>query len=137
MKRFLSFLLCVFCMITGALQANQKPIIVFDFGGVIAEADTAQMKDFLLTSFQINGEELSNALRNMQKSISEGQLEYEYWEQYAASRRIVLPKDWIEQFGTVIDHSITANTETIAIVKALQNQWYPNSPSFRCDAISS
>ncbi len=119
LKIMLNLMFC-FC----ALNATEKPVIVFDFGGVIAEANVVQMKAFLLQSFQINKDELSLALRNMQKSISQGKSEQAYWEEYAASKNIILPKDWIVQFGSIIDNSITLFPDTIALVKALQSQGY-------------
>lgn len=99
-------------------------VVVFDFGGVIARVNTTHMADFLITSIKINKDELSDALRAMQGFVSNGGSEKEFWEQYAASKEVILPSDWLDQFTTVIKESITEMPGTLAIVKALQNQGY-------------
>lgn len=78
-----------------ATESSSTQVVVFDFGGVIAQADTAQMSDFLMKSFNINKDELSNALKNMQNFISDGCSEKEYGEQYAFSKKVALPNNWI------------------------------------------
>lgn len=126
-KQLLIFIFCVSCLFLNSANADQKTsirVVVFDFGGVIAKADTTQMSAFLMKSFGINKDELSNALRNMQDFISKGGSEKEYWEQYALSKRLVLPNTWLDQWAAIIKKSITEIPETIAIVKALQNQGY-------------
>lgn len=110
-----------------SVHAKQKTdirIVVFDFGGVVAQANTAQMSDFLMNSFGINKEDLSNALRDMQNFISNGGTEEQYWEQYALSKRVILPNNWLDQWDDIIKKSITEIPETIAIVKALQRGGY-------------
>lgn len=82
------------------------------------------MSDFLINSFNINKNELSDALREMQNYISKGGSEKQFWEQFAISKRVILPNDWFNQFGIVIKQSISEMPETLAIVKTLQNQGY-------------
>ena len=124
-----NFFFCV-CLAVFSLHAQEPAIktevsaVVFDFGGVIAQADTANMSNFLMNSFQINKDELSQALRTMQGFVADGGSEKQYWEAYALIKGVVLPEDWCEQFGKVINESITAIPGTIAIVKALQDQGY-------------
>lgn len=98
--------------------------VVFDFGGVVCKANTAQMKDFLTNSFNINKEELSNAFRDMQSFILIGGSEKQFWEQYAIDKKVTLTNNWYEEFGAVIKKSLTEIPETLVIIKALQNQGY-------------
>lgn len=120
-------ILCLisFFMSVATAQAEQ-PIkaVVFDFGGVIAQADTTQMSNFLITSFNINKEELSSALRDMQTYVSKGGSEKQFWEQFAIPKKISLPNDWFDQFGIVIKKSLTEMPESLLIVKTLQSQGY-------------
>ena len=123
LKQILTFLFCFSCL----FAENKKTdihIVVFDFGGVIAQADTTQMSAFLMNSFNINKDELSTALRNMQGFISKGGKEKEYWEQYALSKEMILPSKWLDEWGAVINNSIREIPETIVIVKSLQSQGY-------------
>jgi len=129
-KKILFFFSCISCLFVedvNAMQETDKRVIVFDFGGVIAQANTVQMSDFLTNSFHVNKEELSNALRQMQSFVTSGGSEEQFWQQYAISKNIVLPSNWFEQFGAVIKRSITAIPETLALVKALQSQGYQTS----------
>lgn len=126
-KKILTFLLCVCCLFaekTPATEKTNRKVIVFDFGGVIAQANTSQMADFLINSFNINKDELSQALSDMQKFLTCGGSEKQFWEQYAISKGVSLTNNWFEQFGLVIKNSITEIPETLAIVKALQNHGY-------------
>lgn len=125
MNKKLFAILFYLCCLACTVNASQKlPVVVFDFGGVIAKADTAQMSEFLTASFAINKDELSNALRAMQIFVSNGGSEKEFWEQYAITKRVNLPNDWFDQYGTVIRRSITEIPETLALVKALQSHGY-------------
>lgn len=129
-KKILTFLFYVFCLLgenVNAKQETDKRVIVFDFGGVIAQANTVQMTDFLTKTFGIDKEELSNALRSMQCFVTSGGSEQQFWQQYAFSKEIVLPSDWFKQFGAVIKRSITEIPETVAFVRSLQNEGYQTS----------
>ncbi len=106
------------------LQKREICVVVFDFGGVIAQANTTKMADFLMNSFNIKKDELSNALRDMQSFVSNGGSEKQFWEQYAISKKVTLPNNWFEQFTLIIKESINEIPESIAIVKTLQNQGY-------------
>lgn len=120
------FYICSYLSIE-IVSAAQKPdrcVIVFDFGGVIAQANTAQMTDFLMQSFKINKVELSNALKEMQSFIAKGGSEKQFWEQFALSQGVTLADHWFDQFGVIIKKSITEIPETLLIVKALQKQGY-------------
>lgn len=126
-KKLLAFLFCVSLVFVEYANAVQKPdicVVVFDFGGVIAQTNTTKMTDFLINSFGINKEELSNAFRALQSFVSSGGSEKQFWEHYAISRKISLPHDWFEQFTTNIKESITAIPESLVIVKTLQDQGY-------------
>lgn len=125
-KKLLTFLFytCLFVINVNAIENKESLVIVFDFGGVIAKADTTQMANFLLSSFNINKEELSNVLRDMQNYVSSGGSEKQFWEQFAVSRKVVLSNDWFNEFGVIIKESITEITENVILVKKLQRQGY-------------
>lgn len=124
MQRFILAFITLFVSM-GNIHAQQSvKAVVFDFGGVVAEANIAQMTNFLTHTFSINKDELSLALRDMQHYVSTGGSEKQFWEQYAISKKILLSCDWFNQFGAVIKKSITEIPGTLDIVKALQNHGY-------------
>jgi putative hydrolase of the HAD superfamily len=120
-KRILAFLLCLCTLHVQATTAHCSPAVVFDFGGVIAKADTDAMSDFLTLSFHIDKAQLSEAFTDMQ---NQGGSEEQFWLQFAANKHIVLPKDWIDQFGAIIQDSITQMPGTLDLVKELKRQHY-------------
>jgi putative hydrolase of the HAD superfamily len=122
-KKILTFFFYFTCFFLENANAIQR-VIVFDFGGVIAQANTVQMTDFLTRSFNISKEELSSALREMQTFIIDEGTEEQFWYDFAVSKKIKLPIAWFDQFGIVIKNSITAIPETLVLVKTLQNQGY-------------
>ena len=124
MKLLILCLISFFMSMTIAQAEQPIQVVVFDFGGVIAQANTTQMSNFLINSFNINKDELSSALREMQNYVSNGGSEKQFWEQFAISKKITLPNDWFNQFGIVIKQSISEIPETLTIVKTLQSQGY-------------
>lgn len=124
-QKLLKILFC-FCLLATNLSSLQSKdiVVVFDFGGVVAQADTVQMKSFLMDSFSISKEELSKAFRAMQSHVSTGGSEKQFWEQYAVAREITLPKDWFDQYRVVIRQSIHEIPGTLAIIRKLQCQGY-------------
>lgn len=122
-KKLLTFFfyICLCTTYVGATETNNSPVVVFDFGGVIAEANTPKMANFLMDSFNINKNELSNALSDMQ---DQGSTEEQFWKQFANSKHIILPNDWINQFGVVIQESINEIPGTLTLVKELKTQGY-------------
>lgn len=119
------FYICLFFIVNvSAVENKDSRVVVFDFGGVVARADTTQMANFLINSFNINKEELSNSMRSMQIYVSNGGSEKQFWEQFAVSKKIILPEDWFDQFGIIIKKSINEIPETIILVKMLQSQGY-------------
>ena len=100
---------------------NTYTTIVFDFGGVIAQANTSKMANFLMHSFYISRDELLDALNDMQ---DQGDTEEHFWKQFTAKKQIILPVDWMDQFGTVIKESIHEIPRTLDLVKELKAESY-------------
>lgn len=122
-KKLLTFFFYIYLCAgyVGATEANDKPVVVFDFGGVIAKANTAKMANFLMDSLNINKDELSNAFRDM---LNQGGSEEQFWKQFAMTNHIVLPHDWINQFRVNIQESITEIPGTLKLIRELKAQSY-------------
>ena len=122
-KKLLTFFfyICLCTAYVSATDTYNSPVVVFDFGGVIAQANTTKMANFLIDSFNIDKDELSKAFRDMQNL---GGSEEQFWKQFAIAKYIVLPNDWINQFGVIIQESITEIPGTLNLVKVLKTQCY-------------
>ena len=109
---------------SAVVESKDVRVIVFDFGGVIAKADTAQMANFLMQKFNLHPEELSNAIDKMHCEVLKEKTEKQFWEQFALSRHVVLPEDWFGEFGRVIEKSIQEIPGMIPLIQALKSQGY-------------
>ncbi|KAF3361800.1 hypothetical protein PHSC3_001655 [Chlamydiales bacterium STE3] len=122
-KKLLTFFfyICLCTAYVSATDTNNLPVVVFDFGGVVAEANTTKMANFLIDSFNIDRDELSNAFRDME---NQGGTEEQFWKQFAITKNVALPNDWINRFGVIIQESITEIPGTLNLVKELKKQCY-------------
>lgn len=134
------FIFIYISLISETIQATQKsnkPIIVFDFGGVIATDIKPHMFAFLTQTFNINENELLIVLKDMQNQVWQGVPEEQFWRQYAASKGITISDDWFEQFALSIKNDLCEIPGTLEIVKELRTQGYQTamlSNIFQCQA---
>lgn len=130
MKQLLIFF-CYMCQFvagtTTAAQNTEIRAVVFDFGGVIAKANTAQMADFFTSTLCIDQTKLKMAFKDMQAYVLRGGSEKQFWRDYAHSLGKTLPETWFSQFDLVISGAITEIPGTILLVKELQKQGYQTS----------
>lgn len=125
-KKLLSLLFCLSLFISdfGIAKSIDTRVVVFDFGGVIADIEGSQMINFLLRSFKINRYELDKTFSKLDHHIVQGKSERQFWQQFASSESISLPYRWFDEFVEIITGSIIEIPETIALVRALKREGY-------------
>lgn len=126
MKKILSFLFC-FCLIAFVSYAGEKSdhrIVVFDFGGVIADFHRTPILRFFRETFGLNEKELSFALKERQSLGSGGSSKKKFWSEFAARRKIALPPDWYDRYEAAMRESIGEIPGTLSVVKELLRQGY-------------
>lgn len=125
-KHLFTFIACILLLsaTTQAAHPDKIKAVVFDFGGVIATVNTAQLAEFFTTHLCIDKKTLKEAMKEMQTYVSKGGSEEDFWEKYAISLGRPLPDHWFSRFDRVIQNSIIEIPESILIVKELQRQGY-------------
>jgi putative hydrolase of the HAD superfamily len=118
---------CFFCCFTAQVYTTTKSqikAVVFDFGGVISNANREPIIKFLMDTFDISEKELAIALNKMKEFIAKDGLEDEFWNKYALSRYIVLPSGWFTLYESIKMSVFIEIPQTMKIVKELQSQGY-------------
>ena len=124
-KKLIVLAICFTSLMTSfavAQAPSTVKAVVFDFGGVIATTDRAQIIRFLTDTFQLSEQELKPILGKWKQVLLNGESETDFWNSYAASVGIVLPEGWSDQYNKVT--GFTDIPGMIAIVKDLQQQGY-------------
>lgn len=123
--------LMYFVAFSGSAQASPEETtikaITFDFGGVIAKSNKAEITDFIAQYFNISKEEGLEAWAQYKKAINQGIDDADFWLEYANSKGVELSSSWLEQLGEVKFNSIKVTPGMIELVKELQHQGYPTA----------
>ena len=113
-----------FLSIEGAEPEHKKPILVFDFGGVIAEADNEVVFTYLERSLSLSRNEVMHVIAQLRESRIKGVSEEQFWNEYATSTNMTLPEKWIESLNAVQQSAIRPNSRMIEMVKRLKAMGY-------------
>ncbi|MBX9923365.1 MAG: HAD family phosphatase [Rhabdochlamydiaceae bacterium] len=120
-KKVMLFLLTTCANLSAAPQA-----IVFDFGGVMTmEPNREAVVHFLCTSFNLSAEGFEQINQDKKKAVKLGKTDAEFWLQYAKDRKVCLPKDWVQNFNTVMKDAIGVNPEMYELVSQLKGNGTP------------
>jgi len=125
----LFFLLCftvIFCSLLQAEQTKQNKVIVFDFGGVIAETDKEEVDHFIAQSLHITESEVQKAIAQLKlyTDTDQDKDEKDFWIKYAKEQRINLPQHWMQLLNQERFRALKTIPGMIALVKDLQKQGY-------------
>jgi epoxide hydrolase-like predicted phosphatase len=98
--------------------------IVFDFGGVIVEANRNEVIRFIVAEFKVTEQEAKDVLVKFKSYWINGGNEKEFWENYAQEKEIILPKDWFQQWHSTLLHSLKEIPGIIEIIQGLKKQGF-------------
>ena len=101
-----------------------KPILVFDFGGVIAEADNEVVFTYLERSLHLSRKDVLQVIAQLRESRLKGISEEQFWNEYSTSTNISLPEKWVESLAAVQQSAIRPNHRMIDMVKKLKGLGY-------------
>lgn len=105
------------------LQAEIQTV-VFDFGGVIAQADRTPVLVYFIQTLGLSKEELKEVLEDLHAYVAEGGTDDAFWKEYATSHNINLSDDWFLQLRCVSRNSLKAIPGTLDVVSELQGLGY-------------
>lgn len=128
MKKIIFVLSILFCPLllsnSRAAPDSIKPIIVFDFGGVIADVDPTAIPSYLQRTLHVSAPEAAKILQELRESRTKGIAEEEFWRQYAASTNTELPPNWQESLEIVQQSAVIPNPRMLDLVKKLKAHGY-------------
>lgn len=121
---FVAVLSSLFAPICGLEQERPKPILVFDFGGVIAEADYEVLYLHLERALNLSRPQVMQIVSQLRDSRLKGVSEEQFWKDYAASSNTSLPENWMETLETVKQSAVWPIPRMIELVKKLKSLGY-------------
>lgn len=117
-------LICLLLAATSLYAAPQT--IVFDFGGVMTgEPNREAVVEFLCASFQLTPSEFEKANLEKRQAMKLGKTDEEFWINFAHEKVIALPRNWSQQFKSVMKDAIGINPEMYVLVSELKEKQVP------------
>ena len=127
-KFFLTLLLplFVFCSLHGkeTKAIEVKPVIVFDYGGVLATGDKEEFRSFVSERLSISIEEVRPFLRQVSKITKKTKDASLAWKEVAGARGVVLPDNWMELWEKSQLASYQERPHMMELVRALKRDGY-------------
>lgn len=104
----------------------EKPVVVFDFGGVIGRADRSKILAFLESTGCCDGDvqEALTCMRTYRKQMGS---EKEFWKERAAQAGHPLPEDWDRRYDEAVKAAIYNIPGTLELIGRLQSAGYPTA----------
>ena len=115
------FFLIFWCF--AALHA-EKPVLVFDFGGVIIKSDKALFYDFIQQAFQVDDESLVKMREQFLSARSANIPENIFWRRLAQDMDISLPETWEAQYDAMVLHSFNEVPGMRDLIKSYKMQGF-------------
>jgi putative hydrolase of the HAD superfamily len=102
----------------------RRPIIVFDFGGVMGGTDKNVVAKMLASVLDLSQTEASSLMSELQIAKQQGISLDRFWKEYEGTSGKLLPPNWMEMYEEIRMEAIRAKPEMIHYVEALRNQGY-------------
>ncbi|MGE0383063.1 MAG: HAD family hydrolase [Hyphomicrobium sp.] len=104
------------------LTVAATPVVVFDFGGVMAHPDRSIALQFLCKSFNFSEKQFQEAQGEIRSQVDKGSSVTGAWCDYARQKGITLPSSWPRDFEAVQRAAIGADPEMYALVDELKEE---------------
>ncbi len=98
------------------------PVVVFDWGDVLATNDRELVVNFMCDSFQLSETDFEQANLEKRKAMKNGMTDVDFWLQYAQKKGVQLPNDWPKLYQGTLKESIGANPEMFALIDELKGK---------------
>ncbi len=118
---FCSLFAVAYCQPT---PESQKPVVIFDYCGVVARPDNEKLFLFLEQSLQLPASKLAHVLESRRQARAKGVSEDQFWNQYAAATNTKLPLNWTEKLDAARVSALRPNPKMIKLAQTLTSQGY-------------
>ena len=98
--------------------------VVFDFGGVIAQADRELISREVGAAFHIPQDTVPSIMAKLKQHFRNGGKEQLFWESEAKSLGREVPKNWHDDFRDIYARSIRPIPGMLEIIKSLRKQGF-------------
>lgn len=109
------------------LQATEKTKIkalAFDFGGVMTQTDHNEIMQFVAKHLKLSSIEAKEILKQLKTRSALGDQEHSFWLDYAKTKGISLPHDWLTQLNETRFHALKVVPGMPELVKNLRQQGF-------------
>jgi len=120
MKKWILLFVVIVC-----LGFSSKPVIVFDFGGVMIDFDRPQMINWCCDSLSIELDQIRAQRGRINGELAIGAVEEgEFWQSVAEENGVVFPQEWKKNFMESINRCKNRREEMFDLVRALRSSGY-------------
>lgn len=106
-------------------KETDKPIIVFDFGGVMVDFDIQKMLEYCAGSFDMSLSEFKIALKKDIGRLAIGEVkEKAFWLEFARNNQLVFPSHWKDQYKNFIKKIVEPRNEMYSFLEQLKAEGY-------------
>jgi HAD superfamily hydrolase (TIGR01509 family) len=128
MRFLISFLLLSFSMCFSSIPDGEplqrRPIIVFDFGGVIGGSDIVVVAKSIAPLLDLSQGEALLVLEQLRMSKDLGISLEKFWKEYESASGKRLSENWVEQFEQIRLLAIRAKPQMLQFVDRLRQRGY-------------
>jgi epoxide hydrolase-like predicted phosphatase len=111
-------------IIEGNDLSCKKPVIVFDFGGVVGGTEKSVVRQEIKTRLGIQEKKADDLLAQLSLSRRQNITQEEFWSHVEKRTHISLPKKWAEHVEVTRLLAIRTNPKILQIVRSLRKNGY-------------
>jgi putative hydrolase of the HAD superfamily len=108
----------------GVQAKEQKPAIIFDFGGVLGTTDKTYVQNFIQHALGVSAQEAKSLIDGLHDAKAQGITPDQFWADYANKRGVPLPVDWVNRLEVARAEAITPDADAINYVESLRKKGY-------------
>jgi len=123
MKKYILCLVWLFSFSALFAQGNEKPVIVFDFGGVIGDSDKDVLCDRTAHELGISEDKAFELVDGYYESKRQGRSSRLFWSEQA-EKGWSFPERWRERFEAIRRECIIAFPGMMELVEVLRSKGY-------------
>lgn len=123
-RYLLLFLFPAFLFNSAFGKESRKPVIVFDYGGVLAVAHKEEFHAFVAKAFSIRPQAVRDLLKEVRKVSKETNDDALAWERVAKERGVVLHENWVARCEEQMLACVHERPKMLDLINSLKREGY-------------